>query len=84
MKLDASETMTDLDVSRAWLRGPDLFQRFRVPREGEPLQTARLSAETELIVFARGGTSRALLLAEMAYHHLAQGELAGEPYLVSF
>jgi len=81
MKLD---TMTGFDLARASLRGPDLFQRFRVPQEGEPLRSARVSAETELIVFARGGTSRALLLAEMAYHHLAQGELAGEPYLVSF
>lgn len=61
-----------------------MFQRFRVPGEAEPLQSARLSADTELIVFARGDASRALLLAEMAYHHLAQGELGGEPYLVSF
>jgi len=38
----------------------------------------------ELIAFERGGMHRAFLAREMAYHHVAQGELAGEPYLVSF
>jgi len=72
------------DPSRAWLRRPDMFRRFRVPRTGPPLREAGLREETELLVFERGGLRRALVLQQMAYHHLAQGELAGRPYLVSF
>ena len=52
--------------------------------EGQPLSAAGLRDEEELIVFQRGGQRRALVIREMAYHHLAQGTLAGEPYLISF
>ena len=52
--------------------------------DGQPLASARLRKDEELIVFERGAERRALVIREMAYHHLAQGTLAGEPYLVSF
>ncbi len=74
----------DFDKSRAYLKGPDLFQRFRVPNQGIFLRDAGLDPHTPLLVFGRSGCCRALLRYQMAYHHLAQGELAGEPYLVSF
>jgi hypothetical protein len=35
-------------------------------------------------MFSRGGMMRALVAREMAYHHVAQGELDGRPYMVSF
>jgi hypothetical protein len=60
------------------------FKPFAVPLRGVPLPQTGLPSDEELIVLARKGTSRALLAREMAYHHVAQGELAGEPYLVSF
>jgi hypothetical protein len=52
--------------------------------EGQPLSSAQLRDAEDLIVFERGGERRALVIREMAYHHLAQGTLAGEPYLISF
>jgi len=61
-----------------------LFEPFPVPERGLPLAGVRMPADTELITFTRGGQTRALLAREMAYHHVAQGELAGQPYLVSF
>jgi hypothetical protein len=60
------------------------FPPFIVPVHGMPLAALSLPGETELLVFSRGGTWRGLVAREMAYHHVAQGELAGEPYLVSF
>ncbi|MEM8642775.1 MAG: DUF3179 domain-containing (seleno)protein [Cyanobacteria bacterium P01_G01_bin.54] len=63
---------------------PGLFAPFVVTTDGLPLPEASLSDSTELIVFERQGEQRALLVPEMAYHHLAQGELAGEPYIISF
>lgn len=75
---------TAFDASRAKLRGPDFFRRFRVPDRGQLLRAARLSGDTDILVVTRGDQSRALTARQMTYHHLAQGELAGHPYLVSF
>lgn len=63
---------------------PDLFQRFEVMDEGILIASTRLPDTAELIVFERQGQRRALLVQEMAYHHLAQGTLADQPYIVSF
>ena len=49
-----------------------------------PLAEAGLSDEVELMAFERGDERRVLLLHEMVYHHIAQGELDGYPYLVTF
>jgi hypothetical protein len=61
-----------------------LFEPFRFPKQSIPLGKTKLERETELIVLERGGIQRAFLAREMAHHHVAQSELAGEPYLVSF
>ena len=60
------------------------FEPFQVPDQGAALSSLNLPPDLELIVFTRGGSSRALVAREMAYHHVAQGELGGQPYLVSF
>lgn len=61
------------------------FAPFRASAAHEqPLAQVKLKQNKELLVFERGDQRRATLLPEMAYHHLVQGELAGEPYLVSF
>jgi len=72
------------DLSRARLRGPDYFKRYRAPENGEPLVGSGLGNDVELLVVDRGGEGRALLMREVSYHHVAQGRLAGEPYVVSF
>jgi len=74
-----------IDRSKAWLpRRGFLFHPFTVDGKGVLLASASLSADTELILFERDGQVRALLAREMAYHHAAQGELAGLPFLVTF
>jgi len=60
------------------------FTPYPVPSRGIPLVDLKLPPEQEIIVFERGGEQRALDMQEMAYHHVAQGELAGQPYLISF
>jgi hypothetical protein len=60
------------------------FEPFQVPAQGIPLASLDLSADLELIVYSRGTTARAIVAREMAYHHVAQGELDGQPYIVSF
>ena len=72
------------DATRAQLKKPDMFERYRVPDRGETLREAGLSNDTDVMLVERGGETRAFLLYQLMYHHLAQGELAGEPYMVSF
>ncbi len=60
------------------------FEPFQVPKHGVSLSTIKLPPDLELITLTRGGLTRALVAQEMAYHHVAQGELDGEPYVVSF
>lgn len=77
--------MAGFDASRAWLRGPDLFLRFAPEGDGEPVAgAAELPDDLELIVAERGGEAVALVMRELSHPHMAQGFLAGEPYLVSF
>ncbi len=72
------------DANRVILHGADMFERFTTTGAGVALEAAALSPSTELLAFTRGGERRALMLREMAYHHLAQGEVGGEPAMVSF
>lgn len=60
------------------------FKPFVVASHGQPLAQAHLHPEEELILLRCNHQSHALLAREMAYHHVAQGELAGQPFLVTF
>lgn len=75
------------DVQRAKLSDKDLFPRFRV-QGGIPLKQAlrekRIRKQDEVLVLERGEERLAFSMHQMAYHHVAQGKLAGEPYLVVF
>ena len=72
------------DPQRAFLKGPDRFPRFSIPGHGQPLAAAGLDPGELILLVQRGGRQLALLATEMAYHHVAQGKLAGQPYLVTF
>ena len=54
----------------------------------EPLKDAladgKVREETAVLLLARGNTRLALLTEQMSYHHIAQGELEGEPWMVAF
>jgi len=60
------------------------FEPFQVPAQGISLSSLNLPHDVELITVTRSGMTRALVAREMAYHHVAQGELNGEQYMVSF
>lgn len=60
-----------------------LFPPFHADKE-QSLQTSGLPEDTDLLTFEIGGNRRALVMREMTYHHVAQGLLKGEPYLISF
>jgi hypothetical protein len=83
----SGQTAEDFDESRAYLSDTPMFDAF-YPQEYEPLSAARRDGrvvdDTGLLVLRRGATTLTVLTTQMAYHHIAQGELAGEPWMVSF
>lgn len=72
-----------IDRSKAFVKKKFQFAPF-LPKNAVPLGSANLRPDEDLLVFERGGKRYALILRQMAYHHVAQGTLNGEPYLVSF
>jgi hypothetical protein len=75
------------DTDRAFLKTEDTFAPL-VVNKTTPLRTAlarrRVKPHTDLLLLNHPHGPIAFVKAEMAYHHVAQGEIAGEPYLVSF
>ena len=78
--------MSRIDRSKMRIRKKGFeFTPFRPQaRHEQLLADTKLKDDKELLVFERGSQRRAVLLLEAVYHHVIQGELADEPYLVSF
>ncbi len=84
---ETRKIMSEFDISRATLSDKDDFQPFYVETT-RPLQEALASGDvredTPVLVMEGATGVLALLTRQMCYHHLAQGEMAGEPWMVSF
>ena len=84
---DPMSQIDDFDPGRAILNDDSYFDPFR-PTSLEPLAGAlkdgRVDKDTPVMVMVRGTQHLALSTMQMSYHHVAQGELAGEPWMVSF
>ena len=80
-------TETEFDPSRAVLRNHDMFRPFRV-KTTRPLEQAlaqgEVDSQTPVLVLSYAAGTIVLLAEQMAYHHLAQGESDGQPWLASF
>lgn len=77
----------DFDTDRAIFWEERNFDPLRDP-EWESLAEARrdgkVSDETPILTFEAGGQALVLVTSQMSYHHVAQGEMAGEPWMVTF
>jgi hypothetical protein len=63
------------------------FQPFNVSETRalrEALDDEAVHEDTPLLVLEQATGTLALLVEQMAYHHVAQGVMAGEPWMVSF
>ncbi len=80
-------TVLEFDISRATLSDKDTFKPFRV-NTTRPLQEALVGGDvgedTQVLVMEGTVGVLALLTRQMCYHHLAQGEMTGGPWMVSF
>jgi len=78
---------TNFDPRRAVLSDKDSFQPFHVQVTRslqEALASSKLREDTPVLMLKRDAGVLVLLTQQMAYHHVAQGKIAGEPWLVSF
>ena len=75
------------EADRALFWAEPNFIPLRDP-EWTPLRDVRragdLADDTPVLVFEAGGETLALVSSQMSYHHVAQGEMAGEPWMVTF
>ena len=63
------------------------FDPFRVTATeslADALEEGKVAEEMPVLLLERGDARLALLTRQMSYHHIAQGELAGEPWMVAF
>ena len=80
-------TDTEFDLDRAWISEPGQVEPFLV-EQTRPLAAAldahELEKSTWLLVVEHPTGRLALVTDQLAYHHVAQGSIRGEPWMVSF
>ena len=78
---------TDFDLDRAWISEPGQVDPFLV-EQVKPLAAAldakELEKSTWLLVVEHPAGRLALVTDQLSYHHVAQGSIRGEPWMVSF
>ncbi len=79
--------MQEIDTSRAILEDEDMFKPLvvdKTSRLDDALNHNQVKADTDLLLLAHPTQPLALIKGQMAYHHVAQGKINGEPWMVSF
>jgi hypothetical protein len=75
------------DISRFSNAGNGWFETFHVTeteRLQDVLDAGRVADDTRVLVTETQGGRLALLMDQMAYHHLAQGRAGGKDWLATF
>jgi hypothetical protein len=80
----ATTVNTSRGEMRAVLGEHDSFPRLCVGNATTSVRDADLEPDADLMVLRRGDQARAFVVDEMAYHHCAQGTLAGEPFVLMY
>jgi hypothetical protein len=80
-------TKDGFDTGRAIFWAHPNFQPLQNP-EWEPMRDAvrrgDIEDETTVLKFEAGGKTLVLVSSQMSYHHVAQGVMEGEPWMVTF
>ena len=84
---DQVKMVPGFDPDRAILREQPSYLPFRVTETqslADALKDGAVERDTPMLVMQHEGATFALITNQMAYHHVAQGNLLGEPWLVTF
>jgi hypothetical protein len=79
--------MTELDTRRALLLQGNIFTPFYVTSTyslQDALMRGKVRLDAPVLAVERDTEPLVLLTRQLSYHHVAQGEGAGEPWMVSF
>lgn len=85
--LSFAQDPSDFDLDRAIIPIFSRFKPFYVDDTvllKNALERGIVKEETPLLLIDHEKGRLALLTQQMTHHHVAQGEIAGEPWLVSF
>jgi hypothetical protein len=84
---ESDTSQAEFDASRALLLQADIFPPFRVEAT-RPLRDALADGDVRedalVLVAERSVATIVLLTRQLTYHHVAQGQAAGEPWMVSY
>ena len=86
-QLGSSTDGPEFDMSRWRDLGVDLFETNRVTETQhlrDVLDAGTVQPDTPVLLTETAAGSLAFVTDQMSFHHLAQGEADGEPWLVSF
>jgi hypothetical protein len=75
------------DITRFSNAGNGWFETFYVketPALQKTLDEGKVAADTRVLVFETAAGKLALLMDQMAFHHLAQGTAGGKDWLATF
>jgi hypothetical protein len=75
------------DTHRAMFFAEGNFTPLRDPEftsMREAMDDGVVEEETPVLVFEAGGRTLVFVTEQMAYHHVAQGRMMGEPWMVTF
>ena len=79
--------MSEFDAHRALLVRRDIFAPFRVTSTRllrDALSSGSVHEGAPVLVVERDAATMVLLRRHLTYHHVAQGEVEGEPWMVSY
>ena len=82
--LSGQDSDFDIDIARI---GGGRFEPFLVSETElmrDAMSAGKLQKDTRVLVLDHPAGLLAFLTDQMTYHHVAQGEIDGEPWMVSF
>ena len=80
-------TLYGFESSRAVLLKKNIYQPFKVKTEiplREALKSGDVREDTPILVVEHNNWRLALQTSQINYHHVAYGEVDGEPWMTSF
>lgn len=86
-RIASGQDAPGVDFSRAMTVDRQIFMPFHVTETSAlagAVSEGLLTSTTPVMVMEHAAGRLALVTDQMAYHHVAQGELMGEPWMVSF
>jgi len=84
---NAQRAIDTFDIERAFVSEEQIFVPYHVTdvqRLSDALANGKIQNDMRLVVLERKEGELAFLVQQIAYHHIAQGEMKGKPYMVSF